>query len=183
MDKIMEQVREFILHFLAKEADCWSKSHLNDLDAFNQTVRELYGMAIDELDEGLGIFEEDSLTEKENPIEYVPRHLYKLSTYQNKNYGDIWVAYTSIQNPTDKPVENIISEGFIIAQIEKELKIIGTMSTYLNRSTMAVMGWKASIYNPSDLDIKKLGKFILTERYSEPSNYDNFSLNEYLKDS
>ncbi|WP_159476653.1 hypothetical protein [Chryseobacterium sp. 18068] len=47
---------------------------------------------------------------------------------------------------------------------------------------MKVEGWKSSVYNPSDLDINKLGEFISTERYFEPGNRDNFSLEEYFKD-
>jgi len=39
-----------------------------------------------------------------------------------------------------------------------------------------------SVYNPSDSDIKKPGKFIETERYFEPGNYDHYSHNDYLKD-
>lgn len=70
----------------------------------------------------------------------------------------------------------------MLGKVEDELKVIGTMMRHKNRSTMKVEGWKASIYNPSDLDIKKLGGFIATERYFEPGNRDNFSLEEYLKD-
>lgn len=178
----MKQVKEFILRFLVKEAECWSRLHLNDLGAFNQCIRELYAMAIDDLDEGLGIFEEDELTEEENPIIYKPRHLYKLSSYKNQIYGEIWVAYVSIKNPIVEPDKNRLTDGFIISQIENEFKIIGTMGIKLNSATMAVMGWKGSVYNPSDLNIKKLGKFVEAERYFEPTNRDNFSLEEYLRD-
>ena len=179
----MEQVKEFILNFLVKEAECWSRLHQNDLDTFNKCVKELYAMAIDDLDEGLGIFEEEKLTVEENPTIYKPRHLYKLCTYKNKTYGDIWVAYVSSTTTNNDPKSKTIFEAFIISEIENELKIIGTMSRHKNRTTMAVMGWKGSIYNPSDLDSKKLGKFVATERYFEPGNYDNFSLNEYLKEN
>lgn len=80
------------------------------------------------------------------------------------------------------PNSYTIFEAFIIGTVEGELKVIGTMMRHKNRSTMKVEGWNASIYNPSDLDIKKLGGFVATERYSEPANRDNFSLEEYFKD-
>jgi len=179
----MDKIRDFILKFLAKEAECWSKSHLTNLDSFNQSIRELYAMAIDDLDEGLGIFEENELRENENPITYIPRHLFKLGNYQNEIYGDIWVAYVSTKNPNIDPKEEIFFQGFIIAYIENEYKVIGAMIINKNRSTMKIEGWKASVYNPSNLDIKKFGTFVSAERYSAPGDYDNFSFNEYLKDN
>ena len=186
----MEKIKNFVEKLLVKEAECWTRLDLNDLDAFNQSVRELHKMAIERVEKGLGIYEmtdfgifERSEKERtENPIIYQPRHLYKLSTYKNKTYGDIWVAYVSIKNPIVEPDKNRLTDGFIISQIGNEFKIIGTMGIKLSSTTMAVMGWKGSVYNPSDLNIKKLGKFVATERYFEPSNYDNFSLNEYLKE-
>ncbi len=178
----MQIVKEFINQFLNKEAECWTKRQLTNLDAFNQSIKTLYDMAIDELDQGLGIYYKKELVFDENPIIYKPRHLYKLSSYKNKIYGDIWVAYVSIKNPIGEPYKGLFSDGFIICEIENKLKIIGTMGVKLNSLTMKVMGWKGNVYNPSDLDIKKLGKFTATERYFEPNNRDNFSLTEYLKD-
>lgn len=182
MDKIMKKVKEFILKFLAKEAEYWTRLHSNDLNTFNNCVKELYSRAIEDLDEGLEIFEEKKLIEENDPTIYKPRHLYKLSNYKNKNYGDIWVAYASIKNPIGKPNESLLVDGFIIGKFQNKFKIIGIMGIKLNPSTMAVMGWEESFYNPSDLNVKKLGEFLETERYFEPGNYDDFSLNEYLKD-
>ncbi len=186
----MEEIKQFIEKLLAKEAECWTRLDSNDLDAFNQSVRELHKMAIDRVGKGLGIsertdfgiFERSEKERTENPIIYKPRHLYKISNYKNAIYGDIWVAYVSSTTTDSDPKSKTIFEAFIIGEVENELKVIGTMTKYKNRSTMVVIGWKASIYNPSDLDIKKLGKFVATERFIEPGNYDNFSLNEYLKD-
>lgn len=180
----MVKIKEFILKFLDKEAECWTRLHSNDLNAFNNCVKELYNMAIKDLDEGLGIFEEKELIEEENPTIYRPRHLYKISTYKNEIYDNIYVAYVSniTTDPDPDPLLGTVFEAFIISEIENELKVIGTMVRYKNRSTMKVEGWKASVYNPSDLDNNKLGEFISTERYFEPGNRDNFSLEEYLKD-
>ena len=187
----MEKIKQFVEKLLVKEAECWTRLDLNNLEDFNQSVRELHSMAIERVGKGLGIYEMTDFgiferTEKErteNPLIYKPRHLYKLSAYKNKIYGDIWVAYVSIKNPIGEPYKGLLSDGFIIGEIENNLKIIGTMGVKLNSSTMKAMGWKGSIYNPSDLDIKKLGKFLGTERYFEPSNRDDFSLDEYLKDN
>ena len=92
------------------------------------------------------------------------------------------MAYLSIKNPVGKPDEVVFSDGFIISETENNFKLIGLMGVKLNDLTMKVNGWKGNIYNPSDLDIKKPGEFISAERYCEPGNYDDFSLEEYLKD-
>ena len=186
----MKKIKEFIEKFLAKEAECWTNLNLNDLNAFNKSVREFRNMAIEGVEKNLGISERTDFgifkrTEKEiteNPLINKPRYLYKLSAYKNKIYGDIWVAYVSNTNPRREINKSVIFECFIICEIENELKIIGKMIINTSRLNMVVTGWKAGIHNPSDLDIKKLGKFIETERYSEPGNRDNFSLEEYLKD-
>ncbi|WP_426473903.1 hypothetical protein [Chryseobacterium balustinum] len=186
----MEKAKEFILEFLDKEAECWTRLNSNELDAFNQVVREFRNMAIERVEKGLGISERIDFgiftrTEKEiaeNPLINKPRHLYKLSAYKNKMYDEIWVAYVSTKNPIGEPNKSVFSNGFIMSEIDNEFKIIGIMGVKLNNLTMNVTGWKGNIYNPSGLDIKKLGKFVSTERYSEPDNRDDFSLNEYLKD-
>ena len=186
----MEKAKEFILKFLDKEAECWTRLNSNELDAFNQAVREFRSMAIEGVEKGLGISERTDFgifkrTEKEiaeNPLIIRPRHLYKLSAYKNKIYGDIWVAYVSIKNPVGNPNESVFSDGFIMSEIDNEFKIIGIMGVKLNNLTMNATGWKGSVYNPSELDIKKLGEFVSTERYSEPDNRAGFSLEEYLKD-
>ncbi|WP_177735115.1 DUF6966 domain-containing protein [Flavobacterium inviolabile] len=57
-----------------------------------------------------------------------------------------------------------------------------TLHTLKKELYKKMTSWKESVYNPSDSDIKKPGKFIETERYFEPGNYDHFSHNDYLKD-
>jgi hypothetical protein len=179
----MENIREFIESVFIKEADAWTKDELNNLDDFNQTVRALHSFAIDKVGKGFGIFERDELVFEQNPITYKPRHLFKISAYKNQVYGDVWVAYASGINPRSEIGKSVISHGFIVGMIENEIKILGTMMIHKNRSTMKVQGWKGNIYNPDNLDIKKIGKFLSAERYHEPDNYDDFSLKEYLKDA
>lgn len=163
---------------------------MNDLDAFNLSVRELYEMATERAAKGLGISERTDFgiftrtaeEIKENPLINKPRHLYKLSRYKNKMHGDVWVAHVSNPNPRREIAKRLFFEGFIISKIENELKIIGKMIINSNRLTTAVNGWKGNVYNPSDLDMNKLGEFISLERYFGPGKRDDFSLVEYFKD-
>ncbi|MFC0426262.1 hypothetical protein [Chryseobacterium scophthalmum] len=96
----MEKAKEFILEFLDKEAECWTRLNSNELDAFNQAVREFRSMVIEGVEKGMGISERIDFgifkrTEKEiaeNPLINKSRHLYKLSAYKNKMYVEIWVG-------------------------------------------------------------------------------------------
>ena len=175
----MEQQKNFALNFLNKEAECWTKSELNDIEDFNQSVKQIYSLGTNDMDEAFGIFEEDELDNEENPTKYKPGYLFKLSLYRNEIYGNIWVAYTSYKNPRNEPHKSGINRAFIISLIDSHLKVIGLMSVALSESEMKPVGWSKSIYNPSNLDINNLGEFVTTERYNEPFD-DGFSLQDYL---
>lgn len=177
----MEEQKIFILDFLKKEAECWTKSELNDLEDFNECVRQLYAMGTQDMDEAFGIFEETELDSESNPKTYSPAHLFKLSSYKNLKYQFVWVAYISYNNPVFDPNNTSIDRGVIIANIDNQLKIIGLMSVALRDSDLSPVGWKKSMYNPKNLNIHDLGEFVSTERYHEPID-DGFSLQDYLED-
>lgn len=177
MGLMMERINKFISDFLNKEAEAWTKSELKNLDLFNQAVRELYNMGTDDMDEAFGIFEEDELKDESDPMTYTPRHLFKLSSYKNKSYGDLWVAYCSVKNPNGRKAG--ILNAYIVSKIKGDLKVIGLMSVALDEMNMEPSHWKPSVYNPEDLDINNLGDFVATERYQEPKD-DGFSMEDYL---
>ena len=77
-------------------------------------------------------------------------------------------------------LDNLVSQASNV-NLSKFKKIENQWAEAINEGKK-VEGWKSSVYNPSDLDINKLGEFISTERYFEPGNRDDFSLEEYLKD-
>lgn len=177
----MEKQKNFIQQFLSKEAECWTKEELGDLDAFNQAVRELYVMGTDDMDEAFGIFEKDKLVEDDDPMAYSPGYLFKISQYRNGDYGTLWVAYTSYKNPYGSINETRMTRGFILAEIADQLKIIGAMSVALSDLDMKPVAWEKSVYNPKDLSIYDLGEFVAAERYAVPQD-DGFSLEDYRAD-
>ncbi|NOQ71751.1 MAG: hypothetical protein GQ574_07115 [Crocinitomix sp.] len=176
----MEKVRRFIGQFLQTEADCWTKLDLNDLDDYNKSVTALYAMAITDLDEGFGILIEDELDQEEYQQKYMAGHLFKLSSYKNSVYGNIWIAYASGKSPRRDPKKGGFWRGYVISTIDDQLKIIGLMSVALSEMDMEPVGWDKSVYNPADLNINNFGEFIATERYDEPKD-DGFSVQDYLK--
>lgn len=178
----MKEAKEFILKFFATEAECWTKRELGDVDKYNKSVQELYSMADESMNEAFGIILKSRLRAEENPVTHVSGYIFKIGEYKHKTFGKIWVAYTSYENPIASQDKTSLTRAFIISEINGELKIVGAMSVALNQFNLKPTGWKGSVYNPSDLDIDNLGEFVAVERYAEPENYDDFSLNEYLKD-
>jgi hypothetical protein len=179
MDITMKEPQLFILHFVEKEAEAWTRREQGDLNAYNYSVKELYDLAIEELDEAFGILIKKELKHS-TTFKCNPRLLFKLSKYRNDLYGDIWVAYTSMKNPdTESP--GGLSEGYIISIVDGELKIVGHMWLALDELYMEPSNWEASMYNPSNIDIHNLGEFIYAERYKQPDD-DGFSVEDYLKD-
>ncbi|NOQ71021.1 MAG: hypothetical protein GQ574_03405 [Crocinitomix sp.] len=177
----LKEVKNFIGQFLKKEADCWDKHDLNDLDDYNQSVSALYAMAIDDLNEGFGILRKKKLRQKDEPQKYMPGHLFKLSLYSNDIYGDMWIAYASGRSSISDPKGHGFWRGYIISTIDDKLKIIGLMSVVLSEMDMEPVGWGKSLYNPANLNINDFGEFVGTERYDTPED-DGFSIQDYLED-
>lgn len=177
--RTMQEQKQFILQFLEKEAECWTKRQLNDVTLYNKWVQELYAMASGNMDQAFGIICKNRLREEENPIVYLPAYLFKLSNFSHPDFGSLWIAYTSYNNPIVTSSNSGISRGFIISEIKSELKIIGMMSIALRDSDLMPVAWEKSMYNASNLNIHDFGEFIAAERYMEPKD-DGFSLQDYL---
>jgi len=180
----MNKIKSFLENLLQKEAIMKSNHTVPNLEILNESVEEFEQLLHGNMTESLSVGRRTKLLPDafyKVSIEYKKRHLFKLSNYEHKQYGELWVAYLSNPNPRREISKSAIDEAFIMALIDDGLKVIGTMSVGLSQSTMEITGWKKDMYNPSDLDVRKLGKFISTERFSEPKD-DGFSLTDFLED-
>ena len=172
---------DFLKEFIKSEAYSWSCSTVPDLEQNNKSVDDLMVFVYGKMSQVFGPGKRTELLPEMfyQKTDFKPRHLFKLSHYDNAVYGDVWVAYVGHRNPLDDTSE--YHQSFVISEIDGELKVIGSITVDVDELSMKPVGWKASIYNPSDLDINNLGKFISTERYLAPKD-DGFSMEDYLKD-
>lgn len=111
---------------------------------------------------------------KENASYPTPRHLYKISHYQNGTYGDLWACYISVDNPGTGQTK-ILHSCFIIALIDDDLKIIAQLNPDRDIEKWAFVG------GDRELKMYKLGKLLSIERYLEPVN-DDWGMEQYNKD-
>lgn len=105
-------------------------------------------------------------------LEIRPRHLYKISHYENSRYGDLWACYVSIANPYNNITS--IDDCFIVAEIDGELKIIAKFSPDIDQPKWKFYG------GDRELKMNKLGKLLSVERIKEPVD-DVWSMEQYNK--
>lgn len=101
------------------------------------------------------------------------RYLYKISEYNNKKYGKLWLCYVSESNP-DEGNTKLLSNCFIVAQIGNDFKIIAQFNPDYDTNRWSFRGGDETI------DFYKLGNPTIVERFISPTN-DDWSIEEYYK--
>lgn len=101
-----------------------------------------------------------------------PRDLFKITEYENPEYGKLWACYVSVANPVTDNVKTI-DNCYIVAKIGSELKMI---SLYFYDGMDDFM-WRHG--GGIELNYYELGKVIAVERLLSPLK-DEWSLEEYM---
>ncbi len=173
----MEKVKEFLKFLFEKEQIAIDYGNRkNDFDKYNAVANEIKSYMNDTtLGFGLPVLEKpapDFFYEENAPYPN-PRHLYKISHYQNNNYGNLWACYVSVPNPYMDTKR--INDCFIITEINGDLKIIANFGPDIDQP-------KWQFYaGDRDLKIDSLGKLQTIERIMEPTD-DAWSIEQYKKD-
>jgi hypothetical protein len=103
-----------------------------------------------------------------------PRDLFKITEYENPEYGKLWACYVSVANPITDNVKTI-DNCFIVAKVDGELKMI-SLFFY---DGMDDFMWKHG--GGIELNLYELGKVVAVERLLTPLK-DEWSLEEYKLD-
>ena len=103
-----------------------------------------------------------------------PRNLYKITEYENPEYGKLWACYVSVANPITDEVKSIAS-CYIVAKVNGELKMISKFFY----DDMDEFMWRKG--GGLTLNFYELGKVVAVERLLSPL-VDEWSLEEYLLD-
>jgi len=180
----LNDIKIFTQKFLEKEANALSCDTVPDLEKLKESVLIMFEDLSDEIRDDFSPPLRTTLKSEafyKEAGNYTPAHLFKITAYKHDHYGNIWIAYVSDSYSFPQGETSPMSRAFIISRIEGQLKIIACMSVELDESYMEPTNWKASIYNPKEIDIFHLGEFLSTQRYLEPRD-DGFSLKNYLED-
>ncbi|UKB81183.1 hypothetical protein [Chryseobacterium sp. MEBOG07] len=177
----MEEIKIFLTEIIEKEKKAiYYEGYKEKLDDYNKIARELNEYVSDTMPSLMR--EHDSppfsdrfyeeVKEFEEPIN--PRHLFKISEYNNEKYNTVWACYVSIPNPSANTKK--LTNSFLVAEIDQSLKIIAKMGVEPDTRKWKFYGGDED----NGLRIHNLGTPIKVERYLEPT--DEWSLEEYLKD-
>ncbi len=180
----MNEIKEFIEAFFKIEAKARHSWGFPDIDAFNSNLNDLNDFCTSELHDSFGMlhllepedeeFYEDS---KDDPYPNV-RHLFKISEYDNSEYGKVYVVYSSKSSPYDDYF--VYYHCFFIAKINNSYKIIKKYR-FTDDSRMLDHNVWIEEEGLDKVTFKNLGKFIQTERYLEPVDC-KFSMEDYKQD-
>lgn len=174
----MENLKKFVFHFIENERIADQLFLKRDLATRNLIVDDILNAAISNLllankiNEPLDFMEERRISRFGNSI-IKPRHLYKITQYNNKEYGTLWACYVSVANPITDTVKSI-ANCLVVAEIEGQLKFI---SKFIYDDDDLV--WKH--VGGIDLNFHELGTVQQVERLLSPEN-DEWSMEEYLLD-
>lgn len=103
-----------------------------------------------------------------------PRDLFKITEYENPEYGKLWACYVSVANPVTNEIRSI-NNCFIVAKFDSDFKMISKF-TYDN---MDEFMWRH--VGGIELKYYELGKVVAVERLLSPL-VDEWSLEEYMMD-
>ncbi len=174
----MEKVKEFFKFLFEKEQIAIDYGNRkDDFDKYNNVAKEIKSYMNDiTLGFGLPVLEKPApdFFYDENAPYPTSRHLYKISHYQNNNYGNLWACYVSVDNPGIGQTK-ILHSCFIVASIDENLKIVAQFNPDRDTGKWVFVG------GDRDLKMYKLGKLLSIERYLEPVN-DAWGIEQYKKD-
>ena len=173
----MEKIKPFLEAFISKETKMLLLKSNPDIEPYNTALSEYLSFLVRQLHGATGHLmktepdDEDimeMLGDFEDPN---PRQLFKISAYEHEKYGNVFVAFTSSENPTVRLM--VLSDAIMIIEEEGELKIAKFL-LYTNytkrRDKDAPYRWdKMGGY--TDLDFETLNGPVKIERYQEPSDW------------
>ena len=176
----MERIKEFFRSLFEKEKEAiYYSGYKEKLDEYNSLVRELNKNVVNEMPPLMRLHETPPYSERfykeikefDEPI--TPRHLYKITHYQNGTYGDLWACYVSIANPYNNITG--IDDCFIVTEVDGELKIVAKFGPDIDQPKWKFYG------GDRELKMNKLGKLLSIERIMEPID-DAWSMEQYNKE-
>lgn len=174
----MEEVKQFLENLFTLEQEARHLSHIKEkIDEYNEIAMEIKSYMID-VTVGLGVpvarFPKPDFWYEGEFTYPKPRNLFKITEYENPEYGKLWACYVSVANSITDEVKSI-ANCFIVAKIEDELKMI-SLFFY---DDMDDFMWKLG--GGIRLNYYELGKVVEVERLLSPLK-DERSLEEYMLD-
>ncbi|WP_196887671.1 hypothetical protein [Aureivirga sp. CE67] len=177
----MNEIKQFLNSFFDAEVEAWHASTKRDTDDTRQKIDKMHSFCIEKLHNKFGlvrtlVYESDDFYERNKDApKSNPRHLFKLSYYSHEKYGDLYLAYVSINSPRMSSIKYF--NCFFIANINNKLQIVKSYFKSQNEYDYTY-DWVEG-EGLQNITFETAGKFISCERYLEPSSCE-FSMKDYL---
>jgi hypothetical protein len=180
----MDEVKQLITNFIDLERLADQLFLQRKLEERNAIVEELNNLTLDPepphtfnlaniITEPLTMLQERRVN-RFGHTTVKPRDLFKITEYENPEYGKLWACYVSVANPIIDTVKTI-DNCFIAAKVNGELKMISQFFY----DGMDDFMWKHG--GGIELNLYELGKVVAVERLLTPLK-DEWSLEEYMLD-
>ena len=164
-------VKQFIQNFLQAEATASDALVKPNLEDYNQKLEMMNNFCVPELHNKFGMVHRTELWDDELYEEWKdappqnPRNIYKISQYQDDNFGEVYVVYLSGKNP----IAGIYRYGqcVFVSNINDELKII---KSYTFGDRMKIKKKFEAPAGRTDISFETLLKSLAIERYLPPTH-------------
>ena len=179
---MISDVKIFMEIFFTAELNARNGSIRPDIVFFNNQLDVMNSYCITELHDSFGMIkqkysESDDFYEDYKDSEYThKRLLFKISKYNNKKYGELYLAYISMFSSIKQTYK--IFECLFIGKINNEYKII--RSFWFAKGDGIIPSWNGGV-GDHDINFETAGELVAIERYIEPAD-DEYSMEEYRKD-
>ncbi|MCU0437567.1 MAG: hypothetical protein MUC49_06590 [Raineya sp.] len=187
---MFSEIRGFLNQFFQAELDAHNARRYPDLEAYNKKLDFMNSFCVEELHNTFGMIKATRLRKPEEYVEaqkYTstnPRHIFKISHYQNERYGDVFVAYVSPPYPSSNRFK--LFTALFIGKIDGDWKImkkyIFAPDDYIPPIDIPHWNDELNLKEDENLNFKNVGRLIFIERYLEPVDSDEWELKEYYKD-
>jgi len=176
----METIKEFIEKFCQVEAQVMLLKRKEDINPYNDKLKEYFTFYTEKL---AGTTGHHPKTKPDSPMklkmmsagagEILPRYLFKISEYSHEEYGKVYVAYLSAQNPSLTLLD--LSFAYFIIEDGGEFKI-AKIFLYSNDSERAdpntPYAWRPRM-GPENLTFESITGPVNIERYLEPEDWQD----------
>jgi len=179
------KIEKFIRAFIEADYITRMSDRVPDIEKFNDNLEHLLSFRHNfnntpQIEFGAGVFMRrlrpvSHYEKMAKSLDLIPRHLYKISEYKHKEFGDIFICYLSFINH-DLGIDNKSFDlAFVVAEIESDYKIISQYN--FTKRDDNVKKW----YNTGGKNILNFNDELMPKniyRFLEPVN-DEDGLKEY----
>ncbi len=180
---MISEVKLFMEAFFLAELRAKTLDLQPNLEEAEKAIKQLYDFATEDCINRFDVIlpvsaQSEAFYQRYQDVEFsIPRHLFKISHYENKKHKEIYYVYTSIFLSSTRHKNFFrMMDCFLVASIAKHYKVIGKAGMDPDDTSKWVY-----YYGDKSVKFNAPGKFLGVERYLEPVD-DEDKMAKYYRD-